>query len=316
MTFQRTDFTVNRDFTWDIGYLVREGLYDGDPFSLAMPGEQVGQLSWPQRERRILHLLNLADLLFYQAGQFARTHGGRRQVAAVAGMLSGGNDSTVTAYAMRRHLTHLLHCDTGVCLSTTREFSRKVAADLGLPLLVPGAERVEDTYEYLVTERGFPGPARHDYIMNRLKERRWRTARRQLITDGRKQRIIQVAGRRRSESARRANVPEMQREYSVVWVSPMVLWTKLDLNTFRRMYDVPVNPVYAWLHYSGECLCGSKARKGERELLFRSFPDDPAIRKLQRLEGQLAGRTDIPERFRTWGCGEKSRGCTSGMCND
>jgi 3'-phosphoadenosine 5'-phosphosulfate sulfotransferase (PAPS reductase)/FAD synthetase len=258
----------------------------------------------------------MADLLFYQAGLFARNHGGKRQVAAVAGMLSGGNDSTTAVYAMRRHLTHLVHADTGVCLAMTRQFSRQVAAGLDLPLLVPKAPRPEDSYEALVLERGFPGPARHEHMMNRLKERAWREARRQLITTGWRQRIIQVAGRRRSESDRRANVPEMQRDRSVVWVSPMVLWTKLDLNTFRRMHGVPVNPVYDWLHYSGECLCGSHARAGEREMVFGSFPDDPAVRKLRRLEGRLAGREDIPQRFRTWGCGGKSRGCTSGMCND
>ena len=315
MPFKRTDFIVGRDFTGTLTSRGR-GPVRQRPEELSIPGEQVGQLSWPQRERRILHLLNFADLLFYQAGLFARNHGGTREVVARVGMLSGGNDSTATAYAMRRHLTDLVHADTGVCLDVTRQFSRKVAADLDIPLLVPKAPRPEDSYEALVTERGFPGPARHDHTMNRLKERAWREARRQLVTNGRKQRMIQVAGRRRSESARRANIPEMQREDSVVWVSPMVAWTKLDLNTFRKMYGVPVNPVYAWLHYSGECLCGSKARKGERDWLFGSFPDDPAVQKLKGLERQLAGREDIPPRFRTWGCGEKSRGCTSGACNE
>jgi 3'-phosphoadenosine 5'-phosphosulfate sulfotransferase (PAPS reductase)/FAD synthetase len=338
MAFTRTSFTYGDDYSFDPAYLEGEiGIPRGDLDALALTPEEVGRLSWPERMYRVDQLLEVSELLFHQAGHIARTHGGKREIAAVAGMLSGGNDSTTAVYAMRRYLTHLIHADTGVCLSMTREFSQHVADDLGIPLLIPKAPRAEDSYEHLVTrpgaQGGFPGPARHDLFMNRIKERAWREGRRQLVTDGRKQRIIQVAGRRRSESQRRANVPEMQREDSVVWVSPLVLWTKLDLNAYRRMYrlripgqpsgdgtprevEVPRNQVYEWLHYSGECLCGSKARIGEREWLFGSFPDDPAVAKLQRLETELAGRDDIPPERRVWGCGGTWKGCTSGMCND
>ena len=209
-----------------------------------------------------------------------------------------------------------MHADTGVCLSVTRQFVRQVAADLGLPLIISRAPRPEDQYAAMVRERGFPGPARHGYMMNRLKQRAWREARRQLVTGGRRQRIIQVAGRRRDESGRRASVPEMQREDSVVWVSPMIFWTKPDLNTYRRMYQVPVNPVYDLLHYSGECLCGSHARPGEREWLLDWFPDDPAVLELARLERELAARADIPPERRIWGCGGASTRCITGLCNE
>lgn len=316
MAFRRFDFINDQDFRFDAAVLMRDGRFDCPPFELALPGEQVAALSWAQRERRVLHLENLAELLFRQARLFARNHGGKRAVVASVGMLSGGQDSTATVYAMRRHLTHLVHADTGVCLSTTREFVRQVAADLGLPLLIPRSPRPQDSYVAQVREHGFPGPARHERMMQRLKERAWREARRQLVTNGRAQRMIQVAGRRRAESGRRANVPEMQREDSVVWVSPMVLWTKPDLNTYRRMYNVPVNPVYELLHYSGECLCGCNALAGEREWLFAWFPDDPAVIELMQLEAELAGRADIPARHRVWGCGGASRRCVRGMCNE
>jgi 3'-phosphoadenosine 5'-phosphosulfate sulfotransferase (PAPS reductase)/FAD synthetase len=335
MTFTRTDFIPGKDFSFDVPFLVREGFFDPvvliagaeqptlfdvpSPVplaGLAISGAQVAALSWADRERRVLHLLSFADLLYYQAGWFARNHGGQRQVAATAGMLSGGNDSTTAVYAMRRHLTHLVHADTGVCLSVTRQFVRQVAADLGKPLIIARARHPQDQYAAIVRERGFPGPARHAYVMNRLKERAWRQARRQLVADGRRQRIIQVAGRRRDESAARANVPEMQREDSVVWVSPMVFWTKPDLNTYRRMFQVPVNPVYDLLHYSGECLCGSHARPGEREWLLEWFPDDPAVLELTALERELAARDDIPPERRTWGCRGASARCVTGMCNE
>jgi 3'-phosphoadenosine 5'-phosphosulfate sulfotransferase (PAPS reductase)/FAD synthetase len=333
----RTDFVLGTDYTFDAEQLVREGLYHPSvllappggqpalfdvpaavPFGgLALTARQVAALTRPQREDRVGQLLNLADLLFYQAWIFARNHGGPRTVVAAAGMLSGGNDSTAAVYAMqqRKHLTHLVHADTGICLAGTRAFVHEVAADLGLPLLTPRAPRPEDSYVAMVREHGFPGPARHARMMQRLKERAWRAARRQLVTDGYRQRMIQVAGRRRDESAARAGVPEMQRDNSVVWVSPMVLWTKFDLNTFRLMYRVPVNPVYEHLHYSGECLCGSNSRPGEREWLFEWFGDDPAVQLIRQLEAELAGREDIPLAHRIWGNGG-SRRCASGLCNE
>lgn len=212
MTSTRTDFIPGKDFSFDVPFLVQEGFFDPGVLiakadqptlfdvpspvplaGLAVRGAQVAALSWADRERRVHQLLNFADLLLYQAGLFARNHGGQRQVTATVGMLSGGNDSTTAVYAMRRHLTHLVHADTGMCLNVTRQFVRKVAGDLGKPLIIARAPRPEDQYVTIVRERGFPGPARHTYMMNRLKERAWREARRQLVTDGRRQRIIQVA---------------------------------------------------------------------------------------------------------------------------
>jgi 3'-phosphoadenosine 5'-phosphosulfate sulfotransferase (PAPS reductase)/FAD synthetase len=351
-----SDFVLGTDYTFDAAGMVREGRFDpsvllappgdqpalfdlpaGVPLGgLAVPARRVAAMTWPQREARIQQLLNFADLLFYQASWSARNDGGPRTVVAVAGMLSGGNDSTAAVYAMRPHLTHLIHADTGVCLAVTREFTVKVAADLGIPLLIPRAPRPEDSYVAMVREHGFPGPGRHARMMNRLKERAWRAARKELVTDGWRQRMIQVAGRRRDESAARADVPEMQRDRSVVWVSPMVLWTKLDLNTWRRMHagippalsgyryrvgerrqgPIPQNPVYDNLHYSGECICGAKSRPGEREWLFEWFGDDPAVQLIRELEAELAGREDIPPEYRIWGAGGGPDRCTTGLCND
>ncbi len=335
MTFTRTDFIPGQDFTIGTASHVRQGFFDPGVliapseqptlFDLASPvplaglalsGAQVAALSWAARERRVWHLLNMAELLCYQAGLFARNHGGQRRLVATVGMLSGGNDSTTAVHAMARHLTHLVHADTGVCLAVTRTFVRDVAASLGKPLIICRSPRPEDQYAAMVREHGFPGPAWHERMYQRLKERAWREARRQLVTNGRAQRIIQMAGRRRDESGRRASVPEMQREDSVVWVSPMVLWTKPDLNTYRHMFDVPVNLVYDLLHYSGECLCGSYAQAGEREWLLEWFADDPAVLELLGLERDLAGRRDIPPQRRIWGCGGASNRCVRGMCNE
>jgi 3'-phosphoadenosine 5'-phosphosulfate sulfotransferase (PAPS reductase)/FAD synthetase len=288
------------------------------PEHLILSPDQVAMLNSGQREDRVVELTALADYLFTHAKVIAETHmSGRwnRKIVAAAGMFSGGNDSTVMAYVMRKHLTHLIHADTGVGLQATRQFVEETAAALGLPLLTPTAPRPEDRYSALVRQYGFPGPGMHTKMYNRLKERAWREARRHLVTDGHHQRMIFVAGRRRNESTRRAKVPELEREDSVVWVSPMVLWTKLDLNTYRRMHDIPVNPVYEVLHMSGECLCGCYAQEGEREWLFRWFPEDGSIRQIQQLERMLGGRENIPAECRIWGRDGQARKCMTGVCN-
>ena len=281
--------------------------------------EQVAAMSWAQREDRVLALENLARHLIAHATVIGKTHmsgSKERKITAVAALISGGNDSTVMAYVMRPYLTHLVFGDTGTCLAPTRKFVEKTAADLGLPLIAPRAPRPEDQFEYLVRDRGFPGLGMHGKIYNRLKERAWRQARRSLVPDGNHQRMIFVAGRRRTESARRAAVPELEREDSAVTVSPMVLWTKFDLSTYRKMHDVPVNPVYDLLHISGECLCGCWAKFGEREWLFQWFADDPAVIMIRELEAELAGRSDIPPERRIWGCGGCSKMCPMGVCNE
>jgi len=116
--------------------------------------------------------------------------------------------------------------------------------------------------------------------------------------------VIFVAGRRRDESKRRADVPELERRDSIVWVSPLIAWTKLDLNTYRLMCgDVPVNEVADILHMSGECLCGAFAGWGELENLMAWFGSDPGIAIIGQLEDELAGREDIPPIRRKWGWG-------------
>lgn len=286
------------------------------PPDLAVTPEEAGALSWDDRVARMHRLLEVSGRLVERACEIAATDSGPREVAAVAALLSGGNDSTTMAYAMRPYLTHLVFGDTGTGLQVTKDFVRQVAADLGLPLLYVRAPRPEDSYAALVRERGFPGPGMHAKMYQRLKERAFREARRRLVADGRKQRAVFVAGRRRTESKRRANVPEMERESSAMFVSPMVLWTKPDLNTYRKIHAVPVNPVYDMLHLSGECLCGSFAQEGERDWTFRCFPDDPAILELRALEAELADRGDIPAERKIWGCGGQPARCPTGVCNE
>lgn len=274
----------------------------------AKSAEDVASLTASQREARVLDLLSESKLILDIAVDTFISGVGKR-VAGVVGLFSGGNDSTVLCHAMLDEVTHLAHANTTIGIEQTRQFVRETATQWNKVLLEFTPPREDDHYRNLVLAHGFPGPAHHYKMYQRLKERALHQVRRELVQD-RDQRVVFLAGRRRTESARRAQVPAAEREGSVVWVSPMVNWTKLDLNTYRLMKgNVPVNEVTNLIHMSGECLCGAFAHKGELDEIAQWFPE--VAQQIKDLEAALCGRADIPEERRTWGWATNS-GATPG----
>lgn len=271
---------------------------------LALSPDEVAALTPGEREQRVLDLTEYAHRLVLKAMREHGTNAGR-EIVATCVLFSGGNDSTVLAHLMRDRATHAVHANTTIGIEQTRQYVRDTCQQWGLPLI---EEVAPTSYRELVLDQGFPGPGHHFKMYQRLKERCPRQARRQLVSNPRKERIIFLAGRRRNESARRANVPEMEREGSVVWVSPLAHWTKLDMNTYRSMSaavgrPVPTNEVSELLHMSGECLCGAFAHKGELEEIAEWFPDVAAeIHQLER-DVEAAGH----KRCR-WGWGAREAG--------
>jgi len=200
---------------------------------LALSPDAVAALSATEREQRVLDLVTHAHRVVIKA---KRVHGSEtgHDIVATCVLFSGGNDSTVLAHVMRDRVTHAVHANTTIGIEQTRQYVRDTCKDWGLPLI---EEVAPVSYRELVLDQGFPGPGHHFKMYQRLKERCLRQARKKLVQNPRKQRVIFLAGRRRNESARRANVPEMEREGSVIWVSPLVHWTKLDMNTYRSMSE-------------------------------------------------------------------------------
>lgn len=268
---------------------------------LAMSNEEVAALTRKERERRVVELYDEShDLLDAALEREAASKG--KNVAGIVGLFSGGNDSTVLCHAMLDRLTHLGHANTTIGIEETRNFVRRIADEWNVPLLEYAPPRERDHYEALVLDRGFPGPAHHYKMFQRLKERGISEIRRTLVKHSRRDRVFFLAGRRRTESQRRASVPEFERIGSAVWVSPMINWTKLDLNTYRLMVgDVPVNRVTDLIHMSGECLCGSFAHAGELDEIGEWFPD--VVEEIRRLEAAIADRPDIPDEQKRWGWG-------------
>lgn len=280
---------------------------------LAMSDLDVARLGRSAREARLTDLIaestNILDI--------AEEHLIRRQkrtVVATVALCSGGNDSMTLTTMFHRagRLTHAAHANTGIGVEQTRQFVRDTTAAWGLPLIERKAAREEDSYRSHVLAFGFPGPQLHWKMFTRLKERALEQVRNELVTNPYRERAVFIAGRRRTESGRRANIPELQRRGSVVWVSPLVNWTKVDMNTYRLVDgNVPRNEVSDLIHMSGECLCGSFAHAGERAEVSEWFPR--AFDGVAEMEAILAAypadyvpagaRKPIPDYAKTWGWG-------------
>ncbi len=272
---------------------------DLDLERLAMTPEEVARLTRPEREKRVDDLMVEAHSLLDWAIEHFILADGKRHVATVT-LFSGGNDSTVLAHTFRERATHAAHANTGVGIEQTREYVRATCERWGLPLIERRAPRVEDSYRTHVLQYGFPGPGAHAKMFVRLKERALEQVRRELVTQPYRERVIFLAGRRRTESDRRNSVPELERQGSTVWVSPLINWTKPDMNTYRLIQgDVPTNIVADLVHMSGECLCGAFAHYGEREEISEWYAD--AFDEIAELEELIADRDDIKPWAKRWG---------------
>jgi len=282
---------------------------------LAMLPEQVATLTASQRDRRVDALIEQSTDILDAAIEENVTNEGR-MVAALGVGFSGGNDSTTLAHLFRDRLDFAVHANTTIGIEETRDFVRNTCEEWGLALLERTPPREQDHYRQLVLTRargkegqalgGFPGPAMHFKMFTRLKERAIEQVQREVVTNPRKERFVLILGRRRTESERRKAVRTVDIRGSRLNVSPMVNWTKADLNTYRLRWarhgePLPRNKASDLIHMSGECLCGSFASPGEREEIAYWFPGP--FEQIADLEAELEGRDDIPEHRKTWGWG-------------
>jgi 3'-phosphoadenosine 5'-phosphosulfate sulfotransferase (PAPS reductase)/FAD synthetase len=196
---------------------------------------------------------------------------------------SGGYDSLVSAHFTLGRVAGAaaLHLNTGIGIERTREYVRRTAKDFGWPF---HEVRTEESYEDLVLGRhvnktddrtpyagGFPGPVMHAFMYQRLKERPLRrfaaAVRRGHPRRARARRwVMIVTGIRHDESRVRAGYKRavsVDKSTSLVWVNPFYWATADDFRGYRARFDLPRNPVKEALGFSGECLCGAHADRGE-----------------------------------------------------
>lgn len=278
--------------------------YQGDPLrpdtETVTPSGIVENLSRHDRELRLARLIEQAHMIVDWAWE---THGVGRQLAATCILFSGGNDSTCLTHLMRCRADYAVHCNTTIGIEATREFVRETCINWDLPLI---EQLPPQSYRDLVKERGFPGPAFHFLYYTRLKERSLEAVRNLLVSNPRRERVLYIAGRRRSESNRRANVQLADRKGSMVFASPIAMWTKCDLVTYRAvMGDVPFNPVTDHLGMSGECLCGAFASDNELERIRFWYPDVAAEIDDLMKEVKAAGHE---EPWCIWGHQQRGKG--------
>lgn len=282
---------------------------------------------WDARNRRLDALLAGVPRVIEKAIDRCMTDDGEweggRALAAVAVGFSGGNDSIVLADIMRRFSPYpfqFVHANTGIGVEATRQFVRDQCAEWGIPL-IERTPPAGSTYRERVLMHGFPGPADHSRTFNRIKKRAMEQINKELLEAAGmtpyKGRVLWVAGRRFTESARRKQrkIKAWERDTgikSMVWCSPIRGFTDLDMLTYRFRYrDCPRNPVADMLHMSGECECGANATKGELEYMAQ-FPECAnVVQDIKQLEievAEVAKERGIPEHRCRWGWGATYRG--------
>lgn len=198
-------------------------------------------------------------------------------------LFSGGHDSLCSTHvAMTNgYAQEVVHVNTGIGVEETREFVRETCREYGWPL---NEIHPPVSYDEIVVEHGFPGPAGHRYMYIRLKERALRAfARERKPYKGAM--ITYCTGTRKQESSRRMR--GQQTEFfrdseGWTWRAVILEWSKADCNRYIAEQGLPRNPVVDLLHMSGECLCGSFARPGERDEIRAWFPaTDQRITELE-----------------------------------
>jgi 3'-phosphoadenosine 5'-phosphosulfate sulfotransferase (PAPS reductase)/FAD synthetase len=279
-------------------------LFTGDPLRPDLiqvcPPSIITELTPAQREQRMTNLINQAHSIIHTA--WDKLSGGRMR-AAWCVLYSGGNDSTVLAHLVRKRVDYAIHCNTTIGIEATRQFVRDTCTTWGLPLI----ERTAPiSYRDLVIERGFPGPGHHFKMFTRLKERSLEAVRNELVEHPRRERIMFIAGRRRQESQRRKNIPIYEADGSIIWASPIAMWTKEDMVMYRALATragdpVPFNPVTDALGMSGECLCGAFAKEDELDRIRLWYPDVAA--EIDQLERDVAAAGHKAP-YCTWGHGK------------
>ena len=231
----------------------------------------------------------------------------------VYALVSGGNDSTVAGHLAARHgpgVDALVHINTGIGVEQTRQYTREFAHWLETPLIEKHAPR---TYEELVLEYGFPGPAAHRYMYIWLKERSLREVRRE-AQNGQNRRVMFITGVRAAESSRRmGHIDLIKREGNVVWVAPIRDFEHQDIWDYRDKFQLPRNEVVEILHMSGECLCGAFSKPKELEWLSLWYPD--VATRIRRLEKQAH---DAGLKSCHWGpqSSKKIREAPGPLCSD
>lgn len=191
---------------------------------------------------------------------------------AVMSAYSGGDDSVVsTHFGCTNFSSGVVHCRTGIGIQKTYDHVHAVCEKNRWSLLeyfakpegkrayakvrnasgkleripcdgsvFPGGQWTDGatSYEEYVLNFGFPGPAQHGRMFQRLKQRGLNAMRRDLKRGHKKSDcILVISGIRGDESAIRAGYKRaVQKDGSLVWVNPFYWKTAADFEAYRQEF--------------------------------------------------------------------------------
>lgn len=223
-------------------------------------------------------LYEAEDILADAVERYKPTH--------IFGMFSGGRDSLTACHFASKlpGFSGCFHANTGIGIERTREYVRQTCREQSWPLI---ELKSDDTYEWFVSNYGFPGPAMHGIIYTYLKERCVRELVR-LHKANRLDHIMLVSGVRQQESKRRMGYDDPVTKHGCqIWANPVFYWNKQRRDDFIKDIAIETNPVADALGMSGECLCGafagSKGGLPEDELKRIAIIDPSIPKEIDRL---------------------------------
>lgn len=204
---------------------------------------------------------------------------------------SGGTDSMVVTHLVmnyfKKYGAEVFHVNTGIGIEKTRKFVRETCKKYDWTLNeIFVKEDCNQDYDKIVEEHGFPGPAQHTKMYIRLKERGINELKRRTTNWGEK--ILLCTGIRHDESFNRMQYTNdiiQIHNNTYIWCNPIYWFSPQDKYEYYKKYDLPKNEVTDLLGFSGECLCGAYAHKGELELIGLIEPETK--QRIQELEKKL-----------------------------
>jgi 3'-phosphoadenosine 5'-phosphosulfate sulfotransferase (PAPS reductase)/FAD synthetase len=174
------------------------------------------------------------------------------------------------------------HGDTGIGVAETQQFVKEVCEQYNWDLSIGSAG---NSFEEYVKKYGYPGPAQHYIMYRNLKDKPMR----HYVTHHLKsspnamENVLIITGIRSEESRIRMGYNEsVRKEGSRIWTSPIMDWSKKEIDGYMKAHALPRNPVKDKICISGECLCGAFASMEERAEIKTAYPID--FQKISKLE--------------------------------
>jgi hypothetical protein len=186
----------------------------------------------------------------------------------------GGDSLTVVEmFNTHRLFKGVVHIGTGVAVKEVAEYGEALCAAKGWPYRKYQTDPA--VYRDWVLQYGFPGPAMHQMMYIKLKERRVQDFLRDVKRSPRARHNIGIlSGARIQESKRRMGTSKpFSKHGSAIWINPILYYGDDDKARSETRFNVGRSPVSRELGMSGECLCGAMADgDGPQELAqLRAF---------------------------------------------